>query len=163
VRLTPRWSLALAGERGGTSSPSVSRVRPASGVARQRTSLEFPSLLHAGAEWRAARWRGSRRGDDRARVVLGAGAGTARYRLRQWGDFVDETRLVAYADDLRSSGDGTFGYAAAAVEVPVRRWITVRAHARRQVGSAPMNGDFASFDRLDLGGTGIGGGLRITR
>jgi hypothetical protein len=150
VRVTPRWRLALGGERGSTTAASVGRTRPASagGEVRQHTSLDLTSV------WRAA-------AEDRARLVLGAGAGSAHYRLRQWGEFVDEARQVTYPDELRSAGRGAFGYASAAAEVSVRRWLTLSAQARRHAGSASMSGDFAGFDRLDLGGIRLGVGLRV--
>ena len=129
---------------------------------RQQTTLDVTSLQYAGADWEAFRWRRAGAGaTDRLRVVLGAGGGVARYRLRQWGEFVDARRSVAYADDFASAGRGGFAYGSAALEVPLRRWIALQGDVRRQVGSAPMTADFAGFDRLDLGGTRLGVGVRL--
>ena len=164
VRVIGRWGLLLGAEAGGSTAASVSRVRPASGSGdvRQQTSLDLTSVQYVGAEWQALRWRGAGRdASDRARVVLGAGGGVARYRLRQWGDFVDAERAVAFPDDFRSAGRGGFGYASAGVEVPLRRWVALQAELRRQAGSAPMSADYATFDRLDLGGTRFGVGVLL--
>ena len=162
VALTPRFGVLLGAESGRSTVASVSRAR-ATGVdadARQLTTLDVASLRYVGAEWQAFRWK-SAGSTDRLRVLLGAGGGVARYRLHQWGDFVDAQRSVTYGDDFRSAGRGGFGYGSATLEVPVGRWIAVQGDVRRQVGSAPMSADFASFDRLDLGGTRLGVGLRL--
>jgi hypothetical protein len=142
----------------------VSRVQPASRSddVPQRTTFELTSVGYAGAEWRALRWQGAGPdATDRLRLVLGAGGGVARYRLRQWGEFVDVERATAFQDDLTSTGRGAFGYASAGVELPLRRWVALQAELRRQAGSAPMSADYAEFDRLDLGGTRFGVGILL--
>jgi hypothetical protein len=164
VRVAARWEVLLGAEAGGSTVASTSRARPASADAdvRQQTSLDFRSVQYLGAEWRALRWRGAGPdAPDRLRLVLGAGAGSARYRLRQWGDFVDAERLVAFRDEFGSTGRGPFGYGSAGVEVPLRPHVTLVGDLRRQWGSAPMSRDFAAFDRLDLGGTRLGAGVRL--
>jgi hypothetical protein len=164
VGVTRRWRVLLGAEAGERTIGSLSRVLPvpSSGDVRQQTTLEITSLQYVGAEWQALRWRGaSRSAPDRLRLLVGAGAGTARYRLRQWGEFVDADRRIVYADDFRSAGHGGFGYAGAALEVPLRRWLALQADVRRQFGSAPMTADYASFDRLDLGGTRAGVGVTV--
>ena len=164
VRLGARWGVSFGAEAGGRTVASSSRAEPTSGAgpARQRTALDLTSVGWLGAEWRALRWRGAGRdGADRLRVVLGAGAGSAAYRLRQWGGFVDAERGVAYEDDFRSAGRGAFGYGSVGLEVPVLGRLALEGELRRQVGSAPMSADFAAFDRLDLGGTRLGVGVRV--
>ena len=168
VGVTPRWRVLLGAEAGQRTVGSHSRVQPVPslGDVRQQTTLEITSLQYVGGAWQALRWRGASTGaSDRLRLLVGAGAGTARYRFRQWGEFVDADRQVAYADDFRSAGRGGFGYVSTALEVPLRRWLAVQADVRRQFGSAPMTADYASFDRLDLGGTraGVGVSLRPVR
>jgi hypothetical protein len=164
VRITPRIGVLLGAESGRSTVASTSRARAtgASGDVAQQTTLDLTSVQYLGAEWQAWRWRG-RGADatDRLRVVLGAGGGVARYRLRQWGEFVDAQRSVAYADDFGSAGRGAMGYATAGVELPLQRWLSMEGELRRQVGSAPMSADYAGFDRLDLGGTRLGVGLRL--
>jgi hypothetical protein len=94
--------------------------------------------------------------------VLAAGGGVARYQLRQWGDFVDEQRLVAFEADFNSAGRGAFGFASAGVEVPLQRWLALQAELRHQVGSASMSADYDTFDKIDLGGTRFSVGARFS-
>jgi hypothetical protein len=164
VRMVGRWGLLLGAESGSSTVASVSRAQPASasGDVRQQTTLGLSSVQYVGGEWQALRWRRAHRdAPDRLRVVLGAGGGVARYRLRQWGDFVDAERGVAFENDFRSAGRGGFGYASAGVDVPLRGWIALEGELRRQAGSAPMSADYATFDRLDLGGTRFSVGLQL--
>ncbi|MDF1503286.1 hypothetical protein PYV61_10050, partial [Roseisolibacter sp. H3M3-2] len=157
---TCRWGVVLGAEAGGGSAASTSRATPDGGApVAQRTALDLTGVQWAGVEWTALRWRPA--AGERLRVTLGAGAGAAAYRLRQWGAFVDAERRVAYEDDFRSRGRGAVAYAQAAVAVPVRRWLAVQGDVRRQAGSAPMTDDFAGFDRLDLGGTRLGVGVTV--
>lgn len=165
VSLSPRWSVRLGTESGERTMGSVSRVSPAttSSAVTQQTALQLTSVQSVGAEWRAARW--TRSGGtklDIARLMLGAGVGTARYRLHQWGAFVDAERLVAYRDDFYSSGRGTFQYVSVGLDVPIQRWVALQGTVRRQFGSAPMSDDYASFDRIDLGGTNVSVGVRFS-
>jgi hypothetical protein len=162
VRVMKQWSLLVGLEAGGSTVASVSRIQPMSGQTevRQQTSLELTSVQSLGAEWQAVRWRRAGRDAwDHLRVVLGAGGGVAHYRLRQWGDFVDVERRVAFQQDFSSAGSGGLGYVSAGVEVPLRGWVALQGEVRRQAGSAPMSSDFASFDRLDLGGTRVSVGV----
>ncbi|WP_373068764.1 hypothetical protein [Gemmatimonas sp.] len=165
VRLTPRWSARLGIESGERTMESVSRVSPATTTSpvAQQTALQLTSVQSLGVEWRAARWaRAQGAGADRARLILGAGVGTARYRFQQWGTFVDAERLVAYRDDFYSTGRGLFEYVSAGVDVPVTRWVALQGTVRQQFGAAPMSDDYATFDRLDLGGTNVSVGVRFS-
>jgi hypothetical protein len=128
----------------------------------QRTSFELSSVQYAGVQWQAWQWQRSERSVERLRVVVGGGLGQARYDLRQWGNFVDVTRRVEFSDDLQSNGRGTFRYLAAKIEVPVSRRVAMQGDLRHHAGSASMNGDFATFDRLDLGGMRLGLGIVVT-
>ena len=163
-RVLPRWTALAGAEGGATTIASASQARAAGADAtRQRTRLEIADAQYVGAEWRPLRGGAGAGGREAVRLVLGAGAGVARYRLRQWGTFIDAEREIAYADDFRSSGRGAFGYAAVGVEVPVHPAAALQAQLRRQVGSAPMGADYAAFDRLDLGGTRISFGVVLER
>jgi hypothetical protein len=102
-----------------------------------------------------------RRGSDRLRLVVGAGAGLSTYTLTQVGDFVDVSRRVQFTDDLASSGRGVTSYALLGVEAPVARGIMVRSDVRRLFGSAATNGDFGEFDGLDLSGTRFSMGVML--
>lgn len=165
VRMTPRWSVRLGTESGERTVGSVSRVSPATTAipVAQQTALQLTSVQSLGVEWRAARWtRAHGAGVDRARLILGAGVGTARYRFHQWGNFVDAERLVAYRDDFFSTGRGLFEYVSAGVDVPVTHGVALQGTVRQQFGAAPMSDDYATFDRLDLGGTSVSVGLRFS-
>jgi hypothetical protein len=166
VRVAGPWYVRLGAEAGGSSVASASRALPAGAApdaaVRQHTTFDLAAVYSLGAEWQALRWRAARPdAPDRARLVVGAGAGLARYRLRQWGDFVDAERRVGFGEDFRSDGRGAVRYASAALEVPVTRGVGVQGTVRRQAGSAPMRADYATFDRLDLGGTRLDVGLHF--
>jgi hypothetical protein len=156
VAVTSRLGIVLGADAGERTVASTSRVQAtgAASDARQQTTLTLRALPYAGAEWQALRWRG-------AAVTLGAGGGVASYALQQQGDFVDAQRRVGFQNAFRSEGCGAFGYGSAGVLVPLRRWVALQGDVRRQVGSAPMSGDFAGFDRLDVGGTTWSAGLRV--
>ena len=162
--MTDRWSLQLGVDVGVSTVASASRFHPTSGGGdvRQRSSRHSMPSEGTAVSSRELCWRGQDDdASDRLRLVLGAGGGVASYRLRQWGDFVNAERRVAFWDEFRSSGRGAFGFASAGIEVPLHRWVAVQGELRHQVGSAPMSEDFAEFDRLDLGGTQLTAGLRI--
>lgn len=156
-----RWSVVGGLQAGGQTFVSVSRAHATrrAGDVSQQTTLDLSSLMYIGAQFEAWQWRNASK--THARLLLSAGAGSARYRVRQWGDFVDATRLVYFPNDFRSSGAGAIGYLGASVEVPVVRWAAINAEFRRQTGSAPMRLDYASFDRLDLGGNRLSVGLTL--
>lgn len=164
LRLRPRWSALIGLEGGDKVVASRSQAQPTIGsdVVRQHTRLNLRSMSYAGIEWDGWRWRTRGASNhDRLTVSLGAGAGVVRYGVRQWGDFVDATRGIAYSDDFRSSGHGALGFASLTVDAPIRSWVSLRGQVRQQRASAPMSGDYDSFDRLDLGGTRFGLGLRL--
>lgn len=156
-----RWSVVGGLQAGGQTLVSVSRANATSlaGDVSQQTTLDLSSLTYIGAQFEAWQWRSA--STTRARLLLSAGAGSARYRVRQWGDFVDATRRISFPNDFRSSGAGAIGYLGASAEVPVVRWAAINAEWRRQAGSAPMSVDYASFDRLDLGGDRLSVGLTL--
>jgi hypothetical protein len=164
VRLWRRLSIIGSTEAGHRRVDSYSMVTPAGvvGPVAQQTQLDLRGVHSLGVQWQAWRWSSATRTLDRARVQVGAGAGRVSYSLRQWGHFVDASRLVVFGDDLASSGRGTFAYASAAVEVPVTRWAAALVDVRRQSGSARMNGDFAAFDALDLSGTRLSAGVSLS-
>lgn len=161
VRARARWNVVGGMQAGGQTLASISRTAATriAGPVSQQTSLDLSSFTYIGAQFEAWHWRSA--SQTRVRVLLSAGAGSATYRVRQWGNFVDATRLVFVPNDFRSSGAGTIGYAGAAGEIPVVRWAAITAEWRRQAGSAPMSVDYASFDRLDLGGDRLSVGLTL--
>ena len=161
-RWRDRWEVVAGYEGGERTASSVSVAHPTGSTAgvAQQTRLSLHGVAYAGIEWRAWRWQRTST-LDRLQLALGAGAGRAGYRVRQWGDFVDATRHVSYRDDFRSTGSGALGYLSAVAEAPVRPWVALRLDVRRQWASAPMTADYASFDRLDLGGVRVALGMRV--
>jgi hypothetical protein len=164
VRVWRSLSAVAGAETGNRTAASFSRVAPAtsSTPVAQRTSFDLSSVQYAGVQWQAWQWQRSGQSVERLRVVLGGGLGQARYALRQWGNFVDVTRQVEFSDDLESNGRGSFRYLSAKLEVPVSRRIAMQGDVRHHSGRASMNGDFRTFDRLDLGGTRLGLGVVVT-
>jgi hypothetical protein len=165
LQVRSRWAVLGGIESGGRTVSSISRVQPVAsvGTVPQETRFDVTSAQSLGVQWQAWRWRDRHApGEDRLRLMLGAGGGVAHYALRQWGSFVDAERGVRFDDDFRSSGRGGIGYASAALEVPVGTWVAVQGEVRRQMGSAPMRADYAGFDRLDLGGTRLALGVLVT-
>jgi hypothetical protein len=150
-----RWAVRSGFSQLERAVNSTSRLAPQGEAVSQQTAWQLSSWDILGAEWRGYRWTNHGQAENatrEVRVLLGAGVGTARYRLRQVGRFVDASRGVSYADDFRSSGRGTTGYLAAAAELEPASWAALRLEWRGSRGTAPMNEDFAGFDRLDMGG-----------
>jgi hypothetical protein len=157
VRVLPRWTVALGMDVGASTVQSFSRAQPGpgSGDVRQQTRLSL-SAPYAGAEWEAFQVRGTR-------LVLEGGGGVMSYRVRQWGHFVDVPRNIEYAADFHSAGRGAMGYLGTAIDAPVRPWADARAELRWRSASARMNRDYATFDRLELGGRSLGAGIVLHR
>ncbi len=155
--ITSRWGVHVGVDGGRRTTRSESRVRPAgeTSTVQQRTRFALASFVHAGMDMTAWRWR------QGASLALTVGAGRAAYTLQQDGRFVDVDRLVVFEDELRSRGHGTVGYVGAAMDMPIAHWVAVRVDVRQQAGTAGMSGDFAGFDRLDLGGTRVSAGLAL--
>lgn len=165
LRATRTVNVDVALETGRAAVESASRIAPIdrTGDVRQTTRLDIASLATVGLSWRAWAWRtpGGADGDERLRLTLGAGFGQARYRLRQWGDFVDTERRITFGDDFRSRGASAVGYVAAGAEVPVAARLSLDVQLAQYAGRAPMNGGFGRFDAFDLGGTRLRVGVRM--
>ena len=89
-----------------------------------------------------------------SRVVpfLGGGAGAVWYRLRQNGEFVDTKTLDIFKDQFESKGwsVGATGFGGADISLAPRYGLTVEG--RYLWARAPMNGDFSTFNKIDLSG-----------
>jgi hypothetical protein len=163
IRVWRKVHVVAGFEQGDRTVGSQARVQP-TGVTtpvQQQTAFDLTGVQYAGVQVQAWQWDRGASKRTWLRLHAGVGAGQAQYSLRQWGNFVDVTRLVQFTDDLRSTGSGSFAYASLAAEVPVTRWASVQADVRQQRGSAGMNGDYASFDKLDLGGRRFGVGVLV--
>lgn len=163
IRVWRNVQVVAGFEQGDRTVSSRARVQP-TGVStpvQQQTTFELTGVQYAGVQVQAWQWQRGASKRTWLRLLAGAGAGRAEYSLRQWGNFVDVTRLVQFSDDLRSTGSGTFGYGSLVAEVPVARWVSVQADVRQQYGRAGMDGDYAGFDKLDLGGRRLGVGVLL--
>lgn len=163
VRVWRRATVVAEIAAGQRTVQSYSLVQPAasSAIVPQQTRFELRGVQSLGVQWEAWQWRRKSRPDPRLVLHVGAGVGNAQYTLHQWGDFVDASRLVRFTDDLRSTGRGAFSYLSGAADVPLTHWASVRFDVRQQYGSAAMNGDFSTFDALDLSGLRLGAGLTL--
>lgn len=158
--VTPHWSLRSSVAQMDRAVASTSRNQAPGDVVGQATAWNVWSWEVLGAEWQAyQRPIGSHASGRGVRVLLGAGVGITGYRLRQVGRFVDAARQLTFADDFRSAGRGATGLVSIASEVRVARGAGLRLEWRGQRGSAPMNGDFADFNRLDVSGHQWSAGL----
>ncbi len=163
VRVWRQASVVVEAAGGQRTVQSYSLAQPAasSAIVPQQTRLELQGVQSLGVQWQAWQWRRGSRREPLLTLHAGAGIGSAQYTLRQWGDFVDASRLVRFTDDLRSNGRGNFTYLSGAAAIPLTRWAGVRFDVRQQYGSAAMNGDFSSFDDLDLSGVRFGAGITL--
>lgn len=159
LRLTPRWSLVGGGEAGRRQTISISRVTPPDGgsYAQQNSRYRVVSTRLAGLEWQA--FSLGARGRPYVQFRVAGGAGTTEYVLQQWGEFVDEVRVMRFSADLWSQGRGTFVFVGTALDIPLHRSTIIRMDVRQSRGWAPTSADFADFKRIDIGGTRIGGAL----
>ncbi len=96
-----------------------------------------------------------------ARVApfVGAGVGTMYYKFRQGGDFVDTTTTDVFSSVLSSSAwtpmfDGFVG-----ADFTINPSMAFTVEARYSWAQAQLGGDFSGFDRIDLSGVAITGGL----
>lgn len=98
-----------------------------------------------------------------SRVVpyVGGGAGPVWYRLRQQGEFVDRETLDIFADDFESSGWtlGATGFGGADISLSPRFGVSVEG--RYLWSRAGLNGDFSTFNKIDLSGYDASIGLFV--
>lgn len=103
----------------------------------------------------------------RAALYAAAGAGIAHHAYEQEGDFVDESSLDIFTDELRSSGWAGVVYIGGGAEVRVSTRAALVADARYSRGSGRAAGDFSGLDQsgredLALGGLAMSVGLALT-
>ncbi len=98
-----------------------------------------------------------------SRVVpfVGGGAGPVWYRLRQSGEFVDPETLDIFEDQFESKGWslGATGFGGADISLTPRFGLT--AEGRYLWAKGPMNGDFSTFNKIDLSGYDASIGLFV--
>lgn len=88
------------------------------------------------------------------RVVpfVGGGAGAVWYRLQQDGEFVDRQTLDIFEEQFESTGWSVGGTALGGADVTLTPRIGMTAEGRYLWARAPMNGDFGTFNKIDLSG-----------
>lgn len=92
---------------------------------------------------------------------VGAGGGTEYYRLRQTGAFVDEATLNIFKGDYSTSGWVPSGHAFAGADVSLSpRWVA-STEARYTVARGTPDGQYSSFNRIDLSGLAVTAGVGV--
>jgi hypothetical protein len=88
------------------------------------------------------------------RVVpfVGGGAGPVWYRLAQEGEFVDNETLDIFEDQFESTGWSVGATAFGGADISLTPRFGMTAEGRYLWGKGPMNGDFDTFNKIDLSG-----------
>ena len=95
----------------------------------------------------------------RRSLYLAAGAGMMEYKFRQVGDFVDFDSLNVFHDEFVSQGWTPVAHAAAGLDITLGSFTMMNLEARYMWAKAPMGADFEGFNRMDLSGPSVTGGL----
>lgn len=157
VRVAPRVELGLSTSYTGRTAGSESRNFTGEDdlPILQRTTLDRMALLATARLNLLAPGRAiGRYAWIPSRVVpfVGGGAGTVWYRLRQNGEFVDTETLDIFEDSFESKGWslGAAGFGGADISLAPRYGLTLEG--RYLWAKGPMNGDFSTFNKIDLSG-----------
>jgi hypothetical protein len=92
---------------------------------------------------------------------VGGGVGVVSYRFEQDGDFVDYQTFDIFRDNLRTDGDAFLARAVAGVNVSLSKQFFFTAEGRFGYASGDVAGDFSGFDKMDLAGLQLVGGLAV--
>ncbi len=96
---------------------------------------------------------------SKVRAYVGGGGGFVWYELEQVGDFVDFIDLTIFTSEFNSSGFGFAAQAFGGIEVSLTpRWFLV-GEGRYLWSDADLEGDFVSFEPIDLSGARISAGV----
>lgn len=92
---------------------------------------------------------------------VGGGGGAVWYRLHQQGEFVDTETLDIFEDTFESKGwtVGATGFGGADITLTPRFGLSLEG--RYLWARAPMNGDFSTFNKIDLSGYDASIGLFV--
>jgi opacity protein-like surface antigen len=91
---------------------------------------------------------------------LGAGVGLYSWRLTENGDFIDPSNNI-FGAHLSDSGTAFGYYFVAGLEVPVSRHVALLVDGRYTVAHDNLGGAFSGFNRLDLSGGQLAGGVAL--
>jgi hypothetical protein len=97
----------------------------------------------------------------RVTPYVGGGGGLLWYRFNQAGDFVDFTDMAVFEASLRSSGWTPSAHAYAGADIKLRPRMFLTAEARYLWAKATLGQDFVGFDRIDLAGGRLTGGVNF--
>jgi len=92
---------------------------------------------------------------------VGAGIGVTWYSFEQIGDFVDFDTSEIFVDRLYSDGQAFLGQARAGVDVSLGGRFLFTAEARYGWASGVLDGSFSDFDKMDLDGLQLVGGIAV--
>jgi hypothetical protein len=92
---------------------------------------------------------------------IGAGGGIAYFSFAQKGSFVEEATLNIFDDELESTGFTPVVYGAAGLDYTLSPRLALTGEARYTYGKAAMNGDYATYDKIDLSGLAVTMGLFV--
>jgi outer membrane protein W len=95
---------------------------------------------------------------------VGAGAGGTWYRLRQDGEFLNESALRTFVGDVESSGWAPTGVASAGVDVSLAPRFLVTGEARYSLARARLksgDGGFNGYAPADLSGIALTAGVAV--
>lgn len=92
---------------------------------------------------------------------VGGGVGLMNYRYEQSGEFVDEETLDIYVDRFVTDKQGFLARAAGGVNVSLGKQFLFTAEGRYTWASADVGGGYARYDRIDLDGLQVIGGIGI--
>jgi hypothetical protein len=164
VLLGPRWDLALS--LGHSEAESRSEYRdligsdglPIEQTTRLRTMPLTGTLrfypIERGRTVGSLAWL-----PTRTTPYIGAGGGMTWYRLEQQGEFVELPDYDIFYHEYRSAANALTLHAVAGAD----HWFTPRIglnlEGRYTHGSAPTEGAYRSYDRLDLSGLQASVGL----
>ena len=95
----------------------------------------------------------------RRALYVAAGLGLMEYKFQQVGDFVDFATLNVFPDEYVSQGWTPVAHAAAGLDITLSTFTMMNIEARYLWAKAPMSADFEDFNRVDLSGPSLTGGL----
>lgn len=92
---------------------------------------------------------------------VGAGAGAAKYRFKQYGSFVDFATTRVFDDTFTSDGWTRTAHVLAGADLRVYRRIYLSFEGRYTWAHATLSDDFVGFEPLDLAGLRFSSGLQL--
>ena len=92
---------------------------------------------------------------------VGVGAGSTWYRLRQEGEFLNESSLRTFFGNVQSSGWATTGVGTAGIDVSFSPRFLVTTEARYQFARASLSDDFRGYAPADLSSVSLTAGLAV--